>query len=144
MSRTRKPTAIKVLEGNPGKRPLPQNEPKPVPIAPACPDWLLPDARQEWARIAPELEAMGLLTRIDMAMFAAYCQSYARWRQAEEAVGEAINRDEEPSGWENAARQRQKEMVACAKEFGFTPVSRAKVSITKDADEDEFEKLLSR
>ncbi len=30
-----------------------------------------------------ELEAMGLLTRVDMAAFAGYCQAYARWKEAE-------------------------------------------------------------
>lgn len=33
-----KPTNLKILEGNPGKRPLNLNEPKPIPIAPECPD----------------------------------------------------------------------------------------------------------
>ena len=31
-----KPTAVKVLEGNPGKRSLNTNEPKPVKKAPRC------------------------------------------------------------------------------------------------------------
>ena len=42
-----KPTAIKILEGNPGKRPLNLNEPKPLQIAPECPDWLLDEAKKE-------------------------------------------------------------------------------------------------
>lgn len=41
-----KPTAIKELEGNPGKRPLNKNEPKkPKQGAPKCPSWLEPDAK---------------------------------------------------------------------------------------------------
>lgn len=35
-----KPTAIKELEGNPGKRPLNANEPRPERKAPRCPAWL--------------------------------------------------------------------------------------------------------
>jgi len=65
-----KPTAIKILEGNPGKRPLNLNEPKPLQIAPECPDWLLDEAKKEWKRLAPELERLGLLTILDMAAFA--------------------------------------------------------------------------
>ena len=38
------PTAIKELEGNPGKRALNDKEPKPVKKAPACPKWLEPEA----------------------------------------------------------------------------------------------------
>lgn len=141
--RPRKPTALKLIEGNPGKRPLPENEPKPAPIPPDCPKWLLADAKKEWQRLAPELESMGLLTRIDMAALAAYCQSYARWKQAEAAMGRAVKKGEDPNGWENVARQRQKEMIACAKEFGFTPVSRTKVSAVRQEEDDEFSSLLS-
>ena len=65
-----KPTAIKELEGNPGKRPLNKNEPKPKAKAPKCPPWLESDAKKEWRRLSKELEAMGLLTQVDMAAFA--------------------------------------------------------------------------
>ena len=40
-----KPTAVKVLEGNPGKRSLNTNEPKPVKKAPRCPAWLEDEAK---------------------------------------------------------------------------------------------------
>lgn len=64
-----KPTAVKELEGNPGKRPLNKNEPKPKQTAPKCPSWLEPDAKKEWRRLSKELESMGLLTEVDMAIF---------------------------------------------------------------------------
>ena len=41
-----KPTKLKILEGNPGKRPLNLNEPKPKQVVPKCPDWLMDDARK--------------------------------------------------------------------------------------------------
>lgn len=41
-----KPTAVKQLEGNPGKRQLNANEPKPVARAPSCPKWLEDDAEK--------------------------------------------------------------------------------------------------
>lgn len=62
-----KPTAVKELEGNPGKRPLNKNEPKPKQIAPKCPSWLEPDAKKEWRRLSKELETMGLLTQVSIA-----------------------------------------------------------------------------
>ena len=43
-----KPTALKELEGNPGKRPLNDREPKPEKKAPPCPKWLNDDAKKEW------------------------------------------------------------------------------------------------
>ena len=41
-----KPTALKVLEGNPGKRPLNDREPVPPKGTLKCPAWLLPEAKK--------------------------------------------------------------------------------------------------
>ena len=45
------PTAVKVLEGNPGKRCLSGSEPKPQKKAPRCPSCLEDEAKKEWKRI---------------------------------------------------------------------------------------------
>ena len=45
-----KPTAMKELEGNPGKRKLNKKEPIPGKGMPDCPKWLLPDAQEEGKR----------------------------------------------------------------------------------------------
>ena len=47
-----KPTAIKLLEGNPGKRPLNESEPLPPQGQIKCPSWLLPEAKQATGAIA--------------------------------------------------------------------------------------------
>ena len=70
-----KPTGLKVLEGNLGKRPLNHKEPKPTKKAPRCPSWLEEDAKKEWKRMSKVLESMGLLTDMDMTAFAGYCQA---------------------------------------------------------------------
>ena len=36
--------------------------------------------------MAKQLEHLGILTEIDMAAFAGYCQAYARWKEAEEFI----------------------------------------------------------
>ena len=64
-----KPTALKILEGKPGKRPLNKNEPNPPKGNIKCPTWLLPEAKKEWKRLAPSLEAMGVLTMADLTAF---------------------------------------------------------------------------
>ena len=62
------PTALKVLEGDRGKgrRPLNTDEPTPPQNNIECPDWLMPEAQQEWERLAPSLMAMGILTEHDL------------------------------------------------------------------------------
>ena len=67
-----KPTAVKKLEGNPGKRKLNTKEPNPGKGMPDCPAWLLPEAKTEWIRLSEKLNQMGVLTEIDRSVFAAY------------------------------------------------------------------------
>jgi len=81
-----KPTALKRLEGNPGKRQLNEHEPVPPKSIIRCPAWLEAEAKKEWKRLAPSLEAMGILTSVDITAFAGYCQAYARWKEAEEFI----------------------------------------------------------
>ena len=94
-----KPTAVKVLEGNPGKRSLNRQEPKPEKKAPRCPAWLEDEAKKEWKRMAKQMEQLGILTEIDMAAFAGYCQAYARWKEAEEYISEHGTVMKAPSGY---------------------------------------------
>ena len=55
-----KPTALKILEGNRGKRALNTDEPKPKSGAPKCPSFLSPEAKKEWRRIVRALEVVEL------------------------------------------------------------------------------------
>jgi P27 family predicted phage terminase small subunit len=80
----KKPTNLKLLEGNPGKRPIDINEVKPMPIADPCPDWLSEYAKQTWHDYAPRLEKLGLLTDIDMLDFQNLCIQAGMLRQAYE------------------------------------------------------------
>lgn len=72
-----KPTALKVLEGNPGKRPLNRREPQPLRSIPTCPAHLSPTAKGEWKRLAGQLHRLGILSQLDRAALAAYCQATA-------------------------------------------------------------------
>lgn len=128
-----KPTNIKILEGNPGKRPLNEYEPKPLKKAPPCPKWLEPEAKKEWRRLAKTLEAMGVLTDADMAAFAGYCQAYARWKEAEERITDRGLVIRTPSGYPqqvpyiSIAQQYLKLMQQFAEQFGLTPAARSRI-----------------
>ena len=145
------PTAIKELEGNPGKRPLNKDEPKPVKKAPACPKWLEPEAKKEWRRLAKQMEALGILTEVDMAAFAGYVQAYARWKEAEEFISQHGTIVKTPSGyWQQVpqvsiAQTYLKIMNKFAEQFGLTPASRSRI-IAGNGDggsnTDEMEALL--
>lgn len=143
-----KPTALRRLEGNPGKRPLNRREPRPRPVAPKCPAWLLPEARREWRRVRPELERLGLLTVVDGVALAGYCQSYARWREAEAAIDEHGATFTTDTGYvgvrpEVAIAQRSLQMLrAFCAEFGLTPASRGRMTLPEVADDGEWDGIL--
>ena len=127
------PTAIKELEGNPGKRPLNKNEPKPTKKAPPCPKWLEPEAKKEWRRLAKKMEQLGVLTEVDMAAFAGYCQAYARWKEAEEFITQhgSILRTKsgyvQPVPQVSIAQTYLKIMNRFAEQFGLTPAARSRI-----------------
>ena len=154
----KKPTKLRILEGNPSKRPLPKNEPEPDPTMPQCPDWLMDDAKHEWKRVAPELNRIGLLTIIDQTALAGYCQSYARWKKAEEEIKLLKNtiyplKDEGGNikGFQQypqygIVNQCLKQIRAFCSEFGLTPAARAKMELPteRNHDDDFASKLRSK
>ncbi len=146
-----KPTAQKILEGNPGKRKLNTNEPKPAKKAPTCPKWLDEEAKREWRRLSKHLESIGVLTEVDMTAFAGYCQAYSRWKEAEEFVSKHGAIIKTPSGyWQQVpqvaiAHKYLTLMKTFCQEFGLTPSSRSRISSegSDDTPDDMMEALLS-
>ena len=84
-----KPSAIRRREGNPGKRGYNHAEPVPPDFMPSCPPHLSNVAAEEWERLAGTLHGVGVLTAVDRAALAAYCQAYGRWVEAEEKLSAA-------------------------------------------------------
>lgn len=144
------PTAVKMLEGNPGKRNLNVKEPQPAKKAPRCPVWLEDEAKKEWKRMAKQLEQLGILTDIDMAAFAGYCQAYARWKEAEEFITQHGTIVKTPSGyWQQVpqvsiAQTYLKIMNKFCEQFGLTPSARSRLAtdVGEDAGSDAMEILL--
>lgn len=136
-----KPAHLKLLEGNPGKGPIP-NEPRPDACElPEAPAFLTADARKEWDHVASQLHRMGLLTEIDVASLAAYCQAYGRWLTAERAIAAMAERDQltgalmikttKGNAIQNpligTSNKAASDMVKYAAEFGLTPSARARI-----------------
>ena len=97
------------------------------------------------------MNQMGVLTEVDMAAVAAYCQSYARWREAQEHItsgGSTFETDkgyQQQTPWVGIANTNQKLMLQAASEFGLTPSSRSRIVAGNGKvkeTEDEMEALL--
>jgi phage terminase small subunit len=95
----KKPTAWRRAEGNRGKRAWNHAEPQPPEGTPDCPEHLSDEARAEWHRLVDTLVKMGVITIVDRAVLAAYCQAYGRWVEAEEKLMEAPLLFKTPSGY---------------------------------------------
>ena len=94
---------------------------------------------------------MGILTEADRAVFATYCQSYARWKQAEEYISMNGATFETDKGYKqqvpqvSIAQSYMKNMQKAAAEFGLTPSARSRIIAAAEAAElpaDEMDELL--
>jgi P27 family predicted phage terminase small subunit len=100
---------------------------------PRCPGHLTAAAAREWRRVAAVLHAMGVLTLIDRAALAAYCQAYGRWVDAEQRLGETPMLVRTPSGyvqqspWLGIANKQMELMGRYLVELGMTPAARSRV-----------------
>ncbi len=130
-----KPTAVKIAEGNPGKRRINGREPKPAGSLPDCPAHLSAEAKAEWNRIAASLNKIGLLTQVDRTTMAGYCQCYGRWVEAEQKLAETPAILRMPSGyiqqspWLTIANKQLELMARYMAELGLTPASRSRLAI---------------
>jgi len=126
-----KPTALKLVDGNPGQRRINKNEPKPDPTMPTCPSHLSDVAKVEWNRSSKILHKSGLLTIIDRSALAAYCQAFGRWVEAEENLkkyGTIIRSPNDypmQSPYLAIANTAMKQMKDFAALFGMSPSDRA-------------------
>jgi len=79
-----KPTAKKELAGNPGKRQLNKDEPDFGQVTNIdAPEWLTPEARDMWSRVAPLLCAQHILQFTDLHNLEIFCSAYGNWREAQ-------------------------------------------------------------
>ncbi|MCU9848951.1 phage terminase small subunit P27 family [Defluviimonas sp. WL0024] len=130
-----KPTALKLIEGNPGKRPINGSEPKPPTSQPTCPAHLSPTAKTEWKRLATVLNEIGLLTQIDRTVLAAYCQAYGRWVEAERKLAETPPLIKTPAGyvqvspWITISNKQVELMTRLMAELGLSPSARSRLAI---------------
>lgn len=137
------PTALKIVRGNPGKRALPENEPTPSKEI-RMPDYLSPEAAKHWPLVAEQLKDAGVLTAIDAAALALYCEAFARWRHANEQVVKFGPVVKAPSGFPvqspylAIANKAHEQMTKLLVEFGMTPSSRSRVTKAPGDEADAY------
>jgi P27 family predicted phage terminase small subunit len=142
------PTVIRLLKGTPGKRAINADEPKPPVKAPPCPPELSDLAKKEWRRVSRLLVKLGLLTEVDLAALAGYCDAYGMWITSAEKLKTTpvvIVYKGLPmqSPWVAIHANAGKQMLQFLQQFGLSPSSRTRVKGDKPPAADEFEDFLS-
>lgn len=115
----------------------------PVTSIPDAPSHLTESAKAEWDRVTPVLKKLGLITDLDMAALAAYCQAYGRWHEAETKIKELGDKglvETTPSGYKQmsvllqVSNRAVDQMHKFMTEFGMTPSNRTSVTPSPQPD----------
>lgn len=145
MGRKMLPSNLKIIAGTERPSRVNHDEPRPEVKIPTPPSVLDKEGKKEWRRVARQLFALGILTDIDRAALAAYCNQYSVWYKAMRALRAMAVNDQLTDGLMirtaggNAiqnpllgiANKASDRMVAYASEFGMTPSSRTRVKAEK-------------
>ena len=150
--RPKKPTQVKRLQGNPGKRPLVDDEPKPEIVAPTMPYGFVgknPDAAKFWRKHMEALEGLGVVSAADFGAWYLMCLHYQIALDAYELVRRdgLTRRDENNVERKHPAlqifRDNSKLVLQYANQFGLTPSGRASLSVTPGENKKSLIEVLS-
>ncbi len=149
------PRVLTMIKGNPGKKPLNDDEPRPPDAKITCPGFLNAVGRAEWRRVMKmfgvmEADGQKLITEADRAVLAGYCQSWADLQHAIDMIvkhGDVYpikNEDGtikylQQTPW---VAMKNKALIALkqyAVEFGFTPSSRTRIQVENTGAVDPLE-----
>jgi P27 family predicted phage terminase small subunit len=153
------PTNLTVLRGNPGKRSINKDEPKPRPIAPKRPGWMNKDAKRIWKDLSKKLEPLGLLAEVDGLNFQNLCLSASMIKGLalfleDKGMVMEIERTDKNGDYLSSYFQQRPEVAIMFKamemvnklgaKFGLSPADRAGLGVKPKENRDEFEEFLDR
>ncbi len=128
------PTALQVLRGNPGRRPLTTRAPEIPVAAPEPPEELSAEVRAEWTDLVPLLAEYGLVTGLDRAALVMYCELRVTWRELDRVVkreGVVITRRAGPGVHPafKAAMETLTQLRLLGAELGLSPSARSRLRV---------------
>jgi len=147
----KKPTNLKRLAGNPGCRPLSDNEPAVVATELSPPAGMLGEARKCWIEMAPVLHGCGIFSKTDRHALELYCKIYADLLDAEQYLAvegmtqESLTAGRKRSAYFDVVAKLREDARKMLIEFGMTPAARSRIVTDKaakgsktDAKDDEM------
>lgn len=134
----RTPTALAEARGNPGQRPLNEDEPQYQVAEIKPPPELKGRALEEWTRLAPELIALGVLKAQAVTLFVEYCETVGEIGLVKAKIATIGYEDARKLKYTADLRQLRSQLKQYAAELGITPTSSANVrarNLKRDAPE---------
>lgn len=136
------PTALKIIAGNPGKRPLNAHEPQPRADLADAPSWLTERQKATWTEVV-EMSPPGLLKDIDASVFAVWVVAFDLYQEASERLARSGMLVKAPntgvpmqSPYLAIVNRQAQIMMKAASEMGFTPASRSRVIVKQKTAKD--------
>jgi len=146
IGRKPKPTALKLITGNPGKRDLPKDEAKAVGELSDCPDFVEGGARNYWPYVTGLINSVpGVSKRPDETAAALMCQALSDFVEAGRALADNGGSYQDVETKVGGIMTRIHPAVAVRKtsfdqimkicaEFGLTPSSRTRLKADLGGD----------
>lgn len=132
-----KPTYLRVLDGNAGRRPTNGDEPQPVGALEECPppEELSDEQKAVWRKAIANAPP-GLLRKLDWGVFEQWVVHHANFLDASRRVAKSGQLIKKGEGWDwnpymSIMNKQSALALKCAAELGFTPSSRSRVKIDK-------------
>ena len=143
--RKKKPTLLKFVTGNPGRREINTNEPEPLAGEVVAPGWLDDEARQKWADV---LRSCPWITAADTDTLALYCDSYSHYLKARKlsiktpVVKSVEGKLSKNPAW-TARNEAFQQMRSAGSELGLSPSSRSGITTGERKSHDPAEKYFA-
>lgn len=150
----RTPTALRLVKGNPSKRAINKNEPKPPSGVPPIPKHFNKQEKYWFKRVGEELDCANVITKLDGMALELLIGAYVEWRKHRDVIdqvgetynvtnmqGETLVKAHPRVVMMEKAWMRVHRMLS---EFGMTPSARSKVSSEGKGEADPLEEFLNK
>lgn len=123
------PTALKILRGNPGRRPLNLDaEASKINEIPVPLDFLWGHKRKLFIETAIDLHKMGIVSKTDGIALSWLCYAVAEVRDLAEKKQRSVGKDR--SAIAAIFEKAHDRMLSLLREFGMTPSARSKIRVS--------------
>lgn len=143
-----KPTHLKLVEGNPGKRKLNRKEPVPRNKLLSPPEYLNEEQRATWSYLTAN-SPKGMLKALDAGLLAAYVVAVCIHREAtvklqnSPMILKATSGAPVQSPYVKILSTQARLIASLGSELGFSPASRTRIAVEQEHEPDPLDRFFN-